>query len=306
MPDSVKPVFAGLSAITFAGLFFFIGIKCELFLLHTDLNGFSLILNSFNGETSVVALRSYLTLQTIALFAIPPLVIAWCYGKNVFKLFLLRAKPPFFYLICSIILIIFANPVINLLVEYNGFIADSLLGASNSLKTEDINTQKLVESLLTDTSILSFLINTIVVAFLPAVFEELFFRGFLQKVVLRKYVNVHVAIISTAFFFSFIHFQFYGFIPRFLLGVVFGYILEWSGSLLVTIIIHFMNNFMAVVSCFLVSHNVMKDTADSIGTGSTMWLGLLSAFVVVGIIFLMYRKYQSFQNAKTTQTSTFA
>lgn len=306
MPLSVKPVFAGLLALAIAGLFFFICFRLELYIYNLDVRGFSGLLQDTSNPIFVPVLRYFMAIQTIALFAITPLVVAWCYDKNVLSLFLLDKKPPLFYLVLSVCLIIFANPFINLLLEFNGTVMDYILGASNSLKDQDLGTQKLVDALLKNTSLLSLMINTIVIAFLPAALEELFFRGFLQKVILSKYMNVHMAILSTAFFFSFIHFQFYGFLPRFVLGIIFGYILLWSGSLWVTISIHFVNNFMAVFANYLVTRHLIENSIDSIGTGSTAFWGLLSAVIVSCIIGVMYKKYQSKQFVKPIQSTTFA
>ena len=102
------------------------------------------------------------------------------------------------------------------------------------------------------------------------------------------------------------HFQFYGFFPRFVLGIIFGYIFLWSGSLWVAISIHFVNNFIAVFANFLLSRQIISESADTIGTGSTQWLGLVSALTVGSILWLMFRKYQSSHQIKPLQNNTFA
>jgi len=68
------------------------------------------------------------------------------------------------------------------------------------------------------------------------------FRGTLQPFFTKWFANKHVAIIVTAFIFSAIHFQFYGFIPRFLIGIYLGYLFVWGKSLWLPIIAHFMHN----------------------------------------------------------------
>ncbi len=86
-----------------------------------------------------------------------------------------------------------------------------------------------------------------VVAFLAALGEELLFRGGIQKGIEKKTGNLHVAVWCSALLFSFIHFQFYGFVPRLILGVVLGYFYAYSGSLRISIWAHFLNNFMSIV-----------------------------------------------------------
>ena len=87
-----------------------------------------------------------------------------------------------------------------------------------------------------------FLLGIIVIAVLPAVGEELLFRGCIQNQLFNITRNTHLAIWITAFFFSAIHVQFLGFVPRMLLGALFGYLYFWSGNLLVPMLAHFFNN----------------------------------------------------------------
>ena len=222
MPLSVKPIFAILLTIVISGFVFFLGLKIELFVYNIDINGFSSLLQDLKNPIFVPLLRFFVAMQTLALFAIPPIVLAFIYDKNPLTIFALNKKPTLYYFGLSLLFILIANPFVNLLSEYNGMILDSTLGVSNSLKSEDLQTQKIFATLLKDTHLLSFFTNTIIIALLPAVCEELFFRGLLQKVVLRKYMTLHYAVFLSAFIFSFFHFQFYGFIPRFVLGIALG------------------------------------------------------------------------------------
>ena len=291
MPLSVKPIFAILFTIVISGFFFFLGLKVELYTYNLDFKGFSNLLQDLNNPVFVPLLRFFVAMQTIALFAIPPIILALIYDKKPIAIFKLNKKPTLHYLGLSLVLILIANPFVNLLSDFNSQILDSILGVTNSLKTEDLQTQKIFAALLKDTHLLSLFTNTIIIALLPAVCEELFFRGLLQKVVLRKYMTMHYAVFLSAFIFSFFHFQFYGFIPRFILGIAFGYIFEWTGSLWITICIHFTNNFLAVFFNYLISKNIINNSIESIGTGSTQWLGYFGAILSFAVFYVMYRKY---------------
>jgi len=87
-----------------------------------------------------------------------------------------------------------------------------------------------------------FILSIFVIALIPAVGEELVFRGLVQNVVLKGSKNIHVAIWVSAFIFGFIHFQFYGLIPRMMLGALFGYFYAYTGNLTFPILGHFINN----------------------------------------------------------------
>ena len=101
-------------------------------------------------------------------------------------------------------------------------------------------------------------------------------------------ITIHIAIWITAFIFSAVHMQFYGFVPRMLLGALFGYMFVWTGSLWVPVLMHFVNNGIAVVVNYLIDNQGLasdsKNWADTIGAGSTWWLGVLSLIVAVVLV----------------------
>ena len=118
------------------------------------------------------------------------------------------------------------------------------------------------EIMIGGTSVGDLLVNLLVIALIPAVGEELLFRGVIQRTLQQRY-NLHAAVWITAALFSFAHFQFLGFYPRLLLGVLLGYAAAWSGSLRTSMLLHFFNNGSAVVAYWLCNrHGVDMTTAD--------------------------------------------
>ena len=93
------------------------------------------------------------------------------------------------------------------------------------------------------------------VAIIPSIIEELYFRGTLQKIVLDLTGKPYVAIILTAIFFSAIHFSFYGFLSRMALGMVLGYVYHYSKTIWLPILLHFLNNGIAVVILYSIRNN---------------------------------------------------
>src|SRR5690606_2422366 len=118
------------------------------------------------------------------------------------------------------------------------------------MKVQELQMEKITEKILQVTSFSGLLLNLLVIAIIPAIGEELLFRGCLQPVFHRWTKNIHIAIWITAIIFSAIHVQFYGFIPRMLMGAVFGYMLYWGRSIWLPIIAHFINNATAVIYTF--------------------------------------------------------
>ena len=127
------------------------------------------------------------------------------------------------------------------------------------------------------------LINLLMLAIIPAVGEELFFRGCLQRIFSRWVGNQHVGIWIVAFIFSAIHLQFFGFLPRMLLGALFGYLLLWGGSLYVPIFAHFINNAMVVIVSYVYQQQGIS--MDQIGrTEPSNWYICLFSFAVTTIL----------------------
>ncbi len=153
------------------------------------------------------------------------------------------------------LLALFALPLIQAAFEVN----QSLIPEGSSLEAllkpgEDL-AERMTEALLTMPDLPALLINLFVVALVPAFCEEIAFRGVLQTQLAKAFRNPHIAIWVSAFLFSFIHFQFYGFIPRLLLGAFFGYLLIHTGSLWAPIVAHFVNNAVAVGSHYILTKN---------------------------------------------------
>jgi len=132
------------------------------------------------------------------------------------------------------------------------------------------------------------LINLGLMALLPAFAEELSFRGTLQQILGNK----HLAIWLTAIVFSAIHMQFYGFIPRMLMGAMFGYIFVWTGSLWVPIVMHFTNNSLAVIAYYLLDgiEENGKNYADTFGAGTTWYIGVISLVITSLGLLIFYRR----------------
>ena len=113
----------------------------------------------------------------------------------------------------------------------------------------------------------------------------------------------HLAIWVTAIIFSFVHFQFYGFVPRMLMGALLGYMLCWTGSLWIAMLMHFTNNAIVTILYFICLRGGYDTTTlDAIGSGDTLWLGILSIIVsVVGIY--LFRRSLTMSNASSRTSS---
>jgi hypothetical protein len=133
------------------------------------------------------------------------------------------------------------------------------------------------------------LLNFIVMAFIPAFSEEFFFRGAVQKILKGIIKNNHIVILITAFIFSTIHFQFYGFFPRFILGIYLGYLAVWSGTLFLPIVAHFLHNGISLCIEFVSQNSLNRAEELKISdiSGFNIFLPIL-IFVLLIIIYFIY------------------
>jgi len=144
------------------------------------------------------------------------------------------------------------------------------------------------EYLTTFDSTTYFLAAIVVIAVIPGLGEELIFRGLLQNIVGRWSKNVHVGIWVSAFLFSAIHFQFYGFLPRMMLGALFGYLYLWSGSLMIPVFAHFLNNAASLVLVYL--YQVDMSDYDASETESAPGYVILTFTVFTLALLYYFRK----------------
>ncbi len=134
-----------------------------------------------------------------------------------------------------------------------------------------------------------FFMAIVIMAFFPALFEEIFFRGTLQNLLERWWKAPLLALIVTSLLFSFIHMSVFLFLSRTLLGFVLGLMYQRSKNLWVNIVAHFLNNTVAVIQLFWLSRHVQKVEVDKLDPKIPLWGGLIAIALTYGI-FLLFEK----------------
>jgi hypothetical protein len=252
------------------------------------------------GSQATSSLKWLQFMQTIATFLLPAILGAWIWSDDhrPFRWLRLDKGAEWQQFVLAVLIMVCALPAINLLADLNSRVRlpESLDFIEQIFKQQEETAARLTERFLQADSIFGLQINIGLMALLPALAEEVSFRGTLQQIIHgeRSATNAnktHVAIWVTAFIFSAIHMQFYGFIPRMLMGAMFGYIFVWTGSLWLPILMHFTNNGIAVVTYYLYgAENDAKNIADTFGAGDTWWVGLLSLVITSLGLLIFYRR----------------
>ena len=249
------------------------------------------------GSHSTTSLKWLQFMQTIATFLLPSILGAWIWSEDhkPFTWLRLTSTTHWLHYLLAVGIMLCAVPGINLLADLNSSIElpESLGFIEQILKQQEEAAAALTERFLQADNIGVLLINIGLMALLPALAEEVSFRGTLQQILAQGKLKgqIHIAIWATAFIFSAIHMQFYGFIPRMLMGAMFGYIFVWTGTLWVPILMHFTNNGLAVLAYYLVGDSEeAKNIADTFGAGDTWWVGVISILITFLGLLIFYRR----------------
>lgn len=195
------------------------------------------------------------------------------------------------------------------LITFVGMLLSGALGELNQLtpipKSWEIRFKKMeadyaaqVTAMATMKTFGEYILGMIIIAILPAIFEEMLFRGAFQQIFTNSFKNPFWAIVITSFVFSAIHMSFYGFLPRFFLGIMLGYIFYFTNNLWYCILAHFINNGITITALFWLTQTG-RDMQKVMDYNFPIWVGLL---VLPFMIFLFIKLKQT----KTTEATYFA
>lgn len=208
------------------------------------------------------------------------------------KIFPINSTPIILVLLSTFLFMILNSGVI----EWNKSI--NFPEFMNSFETWAFNKEKELEKitmfLVSFENNWEFLFGILSIALIPGICEEYLFRGVLQKNFYLISKNIHIAVWLSALFFSALHLQFYGFFPRMLLGVLFGYIYYWSGNILYPMIAHIFNNFFSLTIFYFSQKGLLNENFEvSINSSPNIPIGLIiiSAVLFIGFMYLLRRYF---------------
>jgi len=229
----------------------------------------------------VLGVKPYLFYTQMVSVLLPAvLYLLIFYYKNIVGWVRLKLPTNSHFFMYGIMLLILSYPLIQLSADLNKYMpfADFLGDESESIKG-------LMRQMLVMDSPVDFVINLMLMALLPAIGEELFFRAIIQNELLVFFDKKDVAIILTAIIFSAFHMQFDGFLPRFFLGLILGYAYYWSGSIWVSISLHFINNGLLVFSAYM-----LQDKIDEISGDTSQHIPMYIVVMSVLAVFVLRKK----------------
>jgi membrane protease YdiL (CAAX protease family) len=293
---STQLLFAGLILIGSWIVFQIIGMLSGMLIFGLSIQEVANTFEIFKDPLSIAYLKYVQAYTSVGMFIVAAGITAWCIDYDWLKFLGLKEKPEFQISIMAVFFIIIILPFTNFLSYFNTNIhlPAFLSGVEDYFRNQEVKMSQIMESLLRPGGMGGLLVNLIVIAVIPSIGEELTFRGVIQKLFSRWFANPHWAIFLTAFLFSAMHFQFLSFLPRFFLGLVLGYLYYWSGSIWLTMLVHFVNNGIAVVYYNYYYGGTVGDYMEKVGTPENDAVyTLISLTAGFGLIYFIYRKYKN-------------
>jgi len=276
-----------------AAIFTLIGAFLNAYLFDVSLLDNPTLLDQIDQPNVLSALKLIQILQHIGIFIVPTLVFAYLIDRKPLQYLRINKSAHTISYIGAVIIIILALPLINWMITINEamVLPEFLTGLETWMKGMEESATGITKKFLIMDSPLDLTINLFMIALIPAIGEEMLFRGVLQRIFANWTKNIHLGVWITAILFSAMHMQFYGFLPRMMLGVLFGYLFVWSGSLLLPMLCHLINNGSAVIFAYVAGVDEFMDQDESLGTaeGETL-LTLTSALAIAGLLYMIYKK----------------
>jgi uncharacterized protein len=281
-------IFLGAGFILAAGVQLLIGFQLVPSGLPPDKMAEAMI-NAMTLPENVGAARLSQVLGTFFLFFTPAILFMLvCHGKNTFWLGFnkhINGRQ----VILGFFLIFLANVVANPLAELSKEMLRNFPDLNALGMRMEAEYTRQVTALSNLKSWGEFFMAIVIMAFFPALFEEVFFRGAVQNLLERWWKKPFLAVLVASILFSFIHMSVFLFLSRIVLGFVLGLMYQRSKNLWVNIIAHFLNNTVAVIQLFWISTHKQKVEVDKLDPQVPWWGALIALAITIGF-FILFEK----------------
>lgn len=243
---------------------------------------------NYNNHLYVNILKYLQIWQTVGVFILPPLFVGYLFSINSGEYLRLNKKPNIVSLFIALLIVFASIPIVGWMVDINSKMSlpHFLKSLEHWMKSTESEAGVITKAFLNVTTVKGFSVNLLMIALLPAIGEEFLFRGLFVKFFKDWTKNSHIAVWLSAIIFSLIHFQFYGFLPRMMLGVLLGYLFVWSGTIWVPVFAHFINNGSAVVGSFMQSKGLIKTDIDELFSHQSSYIYLFIS-IIATIVFIV-------------------
>jgi membrane protease YdiL (CAAX protease family) len=276
-------IFSSLGVILTGLVFQLIGMLLATFLF--DVSVFELLDISEGASNKLInAVKFLQIIGALGTFVFSSMLISFFYTGSWLGYFRFGKTIHAGAVVLLIAIMVTALPAVNMLTELNARLELPFPGAEEYLRQLEEQTQALMMTLVRAENIGALLVNIFMIAIIPAVGEELVFRGLIQRHLTDLFRNGHLAIMVASVIFSLAHFQFYSFLPRFFLGMILGYAFYYGRSMWYPMIAHLVNNALGVVFYYFYMKETTGESLEEIGT---MEMLPVTALISLALVFLL-------------------
>lgn len=249
----------------------------------------SLIIAKF-GMQSTAAMRIAAVMQSLFQLIVPAIATAMIVTRRPATFLAIDRRIDLRLLLLAAAALITATPMMNRLISLNEAVTlpDSLAWLEQSLKQMEEQAAATIAVMQGGTSVGDLVMNILIIGVLAGLGEELFFRGTFLRLMTTGRINPHIAVWTVAVVFSAVHLQFYGFVPRTLLGAYFGYLVVWTRCLWIPVIIHALNNIIYVSSEWAAARQGLGESAIN-GYDGNLLVNAASVIITAALLIVIYR-----------------
>jgi len=242
-----------------------------------------------NGAKAMLLFQGVVQLLS---FVVAPLYLLKVLGYQLDTYLNWKVSPAVVLVLLSGLLIVLIMPANSVIINWNATLdfPDFMNGFEQWARRKEDELAELTKLIAQFRTVGELLIGLVVFAAIPAIGEELVFRGIVQRQLFRWTSNMHVAIWLAAIIFGAIHVQFFGFVPRTILGALFGYLYFWSGRISVPILAHFVNNGFTVFMLYLQQSGRIEADVESTEM-MPLYSIVLSVVLSAALIYYLYQRF---------------
>lgn len=284
-------LFLLLGLIILSSLFSaFAGLLIGKLIFSVDLDTLAEYLANPESPEAIVFMKFYQFINQLGLFIVPVIFFSFLVSLNVTEYLHLNKVPRLLSILISGLIVYTVLPFNHFILEINQTLnlPETFAGVEKWMIRYEEQAKMITESILKTSSSKILIVNLIIVALLPAIGEEWLFRGVLLKLFKQITGNYHWAIFITAFLFAALHLQFLSFLPRFMLGILLGYMFVLTRNLWIPIVAHFVNNASSVIIFYLHHNGQINVSLDEFGSSVNTIYIIGSLLITVWLMFILF------------------
>ena len=298
-----KFLFSGISLLIISLGFQFLGAALAAWFYGFEVREM-LSIGDYQDPRYIAAFKFMQIIGSIGTFIIPSLIFSYFFTGKMLALYSFNRISGVISVVLITLMMVSVIPFVNYIAEWNLSLKIPIESVDNLLRELETEAGHIMEAFTSTKTVSGLLVNLFMIGIIAAVGEELIFRGLIQRILTNWTRNAHIAILITAFIFSTFHFQFLSFLPRFVLGIILGYLMFFGRSIWYPIIAHFVNNAMGVIYYFFYSRGSSDDVWEEIGTSTFFPVSAILSLLLFLLFFLAwyYKVRMANQSAQSWRT----